>query len=195
MSSEFSCSYHPNRNAVDKCENCSIYICLECKKILRANRTRIQRPDIFSPKTVLCPNCYYEAEEKRQATSNRIGIVFPLIFVAIFIGFFLFILAFLFMFIGDSQSFSIIFWVFVPMFILIPIIFVGIYLVTFRFTKPRRSRAIQKEREVFQQSLGDLRSPIRDSYQNTELFCSTCGAIIEFNERYCPKCGSSTHRS
>lgn len=202
MTTEFFCTYHPPRNAVDKCENCSSYICLECKKIFRGGRSRknsslfdsrLQRSDPYSTKTVLCPLCYYDAEENQQSKSNRTNILFPLIFVSIFLGFFLFILAILFIFIGDSNSFTIVFWVFVPIFVMVPIIFVGIFIFTIRVSRPKKSMHIQKEREAFQQSLDLPQSTRISSFQNTASFCTTCGAIIEFNERYCPKCGSSIH--
>ncbi|MHA2106073.1 MAG: hypothetical protein ACW99R_00010 [Candidatus Hodarchaeales archaeon] len=202
MSTEFSCNYHSSRITVDKCENCSAYICLECKKIFRGNRSRtnpnfldnrLQRSHSYSSKTILCPLCYYDAEESLRPQTNRMNIIFPVIFISIFIGFFAFILGFLFIFIGDSQSFSIIFWIFVPMFLIVPIVFLGIFLFTVRFSRPKITRHIQKEREAFQQSLTIPLSSVKPTYESTELFCTTCGAIIEFNERDCPKCGSAAH--
>jgi uncharacterized OB-fold protein len=79
------------------------------------------------------------------------------------------------------------------MFILIPMIFFGIFIFTVRVSRPKKSINIQKEREAFQQSLDTTRSTPSSSYGIKESFCTTCGAIIEYNERYCPKCGASIH--
>ena len=201
MTTDFSCNYHPTRSTVDKCENCSSYLCLECKKIFRENRplnksgifdNRFQKSDQYTPKMVLCPLCYYEAKEKVRSKTRRINVIFPLIFLSLFIGGFIFIMAFLIIFIGDSRNFSVIFWVFVPMFLILPIIFVGIFLLPVIRSRPKRSRYYRKERDAFLQSLDLTQSLKKAIYENSELFCGACGAIIEFNERYCPKCGSAT---
>jgi hypothetical protein len=119
------------------------------------------------------------------------NVVVPLIFISIFIGFFIFILGFLFTFIGDSRSFTIIFWIFVPMFLIIPIVFFGIFFLSNRFSGSPRSKLVRKEREAFRQSLSITESLEKGIRENPESFCTTCGAIVEFNERYCPKCGST----
>ena len=56
--SRTSCFYHPNREAVDKCEKCNRLICLEDKMIYRT--TGGQYSD--GRKYVLCPICYNERE-------------------------------------------------------------------------------------------------------------------------------------
>ena len=37
--SNINCYYHPNRNAIEKCELCGKTICLECKRVYRETRS------------------------------------------------------------------------------------------------------------------------------------------------------------
>lgn len=76
-----SCFYHPNREAVIKCENCHRMICLEDKMTWRRYGGMDQADDIYT----LCPVCYNERKEAARRVSKTFGPIFLLIFAIILI--------------------------------------------------------------------------------------------------------------
>ena len=72
MEIDFSCIYHQNRIAIDKCENCGAYICLECKKVERRRHSSINDDNSWNRATytehTLCSDCF----EKRQKSQKKI---------------------------------------------------------------------------------------------------------------------------
>ena len=213
MSTGFSCRYHSNRNAIDKCENCSAYICLECKKVYQRSHTTSVglndniSSDSYSVRQVLCPLCYYDNIERTGAGMKRMGLICPFIFIIIFLGGTLFMVFFFLEFIDiwDSSTGPSmgpgpeIFLIFIPLFFIIPLIVMACFLRQFLVIGPRQAKQARIEREAFLQSIGDT-SLYQREYDKGEFsstyssYCRTCGDRIDPDERYCSNCGSSIRK-
>ena len=63
------CYYHPNREAITKCEKCEKMICIECKKpISRIHGVKESR---YATQHDFCMPCYYDCEMKQYDFSPR----------------------------------------------------------------------------------------------------------------------------
>jgi len=71
----YRCHYHPQIDAITKCERCGKYLCLECKKVYHQV---VGDDDMFgATREDLCPDCY----EKRKASNWLISLLFIIIFL------------------------------------------------------------------------------------------------------------------
>ncbi|MHA2176191.1 MAG: hypothetical protein ACXACP_14390 [Candidatus Hodarchaeales archaeon] len=198
MPEDFSCRYHQNRNAIDKCENCGAYLCLECKNIFRDSYTD-SRTDYYSNKfqsssrdsgVILCPKCYFDRQEVDVNASRRMSLFFPIMFFVIFFGGFIFLMFFLFTSIGSQGS------SFPTIVIFFPIMFIGfiaiIILVSFRQFSHRKPRFPYK-RKMIQNTFyqpGNRASRYNNEFHlRSDPFCNRCGSKTEYGEKYCSNCG------
>ena len=207
MKAGFACKYHSNRDAIEKCENCGAYICLECKKLYHTRHSTSTGLDddgfssssSYSTSHVFCPLCYYDTLEKSSSGASRLFLICPIIFIVIFVGFAIFMVSFLTDFITEWNSIDMpgggpgpeIMFAFIPFFFIIPFGILGCMLRQFFVVGPRTASNARKEREIFLQSLEgsssfeiDANSGIRSNY------CKTCGQKLDWDERYCSNCGT-----
>jgi len=67
-----NCKYHPNRNAVEKCEKCEALICLECKKVLKKSIELHQDLAVIiltqlrTIPSIFCVLCVISIKKKKQ---------------------------------------------------------------------------------------------------------------------------------
>ena len=75
MMNPYRCYYHPQIEAIAKCEKCGKYLCLECKQIYHR---RVGGANYRSYVTLeLCPECY----DKQETYHLLFFIVFFVIFI------------------------------------------------------------------------------------------------------------------
>ena len=74
-----SCYYHPNREAVTKCERCNHMICLE-DKITKRIYGGSDRADTV---IIYCPTCVNELEKARKEFLNKLKPFFILLVVCL----------------------------------------------------------------------------------------------------------------
>lgn len=202
MEIDFSCIYHQNRIAIDKCENCGVYICLECKKVFRDSQTdsRVRDPNFrlqtlrrYPSRLVLCPECYLELNENRYSAHNQITSNFPLTFFIMFFGGFLLLMIFLFTAIGSRESST-------TFILLFPILFVGYFVIIILFSIRQFSR---KQKFTYKKLIGHnpYQQPRNNSFKYTkgsydefDPFCNRCGSKNEHNERFCSNCGMAIEK-
>ncbi|WP_455140335.1 hypothetical protein [Candidatus Hodarchaeum mangrovi] len=212
MSTGFSCRYHSNRDAIDKCENCSAFICLECKKVYQTPYTTSDIDhdmvsDSYSEKHTLCPICYYDNMERAGDGMRRMGFICPFMFIIVFLGGTFLMVFVLLQFIdlwnntpGPSMGPGPeILLIFTPLFFIIPLVIMVCLLRQFFVKGPHQAKQARIAREAFLESIGDT-SLYQQEYDKGEFsssyssYCRTCGDRINPDERYCSNCGSSTRK-
>ena len=148
----FSCKYHPDREAVTKCEKCGVMICLECKSIYRRqsshHHSAHHRHRYSAQRYELCPECY---SNQIDTAFNPICIVLPLIFIIFFIS------TASSMFsnssFGAPTGFS-------AMFIIVPIIMICLLLYRYFIEGPQKKEEARrrKDQAIHGESLSFLRT-------------------------------------
>ncbi|MHA1585414.1 MAG: hypothetical protein ACTSWL_09175 [Promethearchaeota archaeon] len=68
--SEIYCFYHPDRKAVDRCENCGKMLCLECKRMDHQVKG-VSFDERYESTRVLCPECYNITIENRNLNNKN----------------------------------------------------------------------------------------------------------------------------
>ncbi len=63
--SDIKCYFHPERNAVEKCEECGKFVCVECKYNFKKKHTHRtgKTSSVYYTHHELCPQCYANAIE------------------------------------------------------------------------------------------------------------------------------------
>ncbi len=193
----YRCAYHPDREAVTKCEQCGALICLECKSIYRRRYHSSHNHHSYSTRYELCPICY---EEKVRKANNPLFLIFPCAFLVVFMG----IVST--MFAGFSGSFI---GGFGLIFIIVPIIMAGVLLYQFLVKGPQQKReAEEKKNRILQgrspssfersrsstyasSSLNETRSVTSNS-TGKKIYCQQCGHELDPNSSFCSNCGNDT---
>ena len=69
-----SCHYHPNRDAITKCEQCGKLICIECKMIFRKQHSAgtSEHRTYYVTQHEVCPPCFYDLNIKTIKNPGRI---------------------------------------------------------------------------------------------------------------------------
>lgn len=198
-----NCEYHPDRDAITKCETCGKLICVECKNIFQQQHSRSSshgfgsdshtHTSYYYTRHELCTPCFYERKIKVvQSPFNYCIIIFGVIFTAVAILMTSFFLNFAAMW-GGPAAFSPAPFVFVPIiFILIGIgmIIAGI---RSRLTAPQKAEAFKVKREEFFKNLSGTPSTSQASadYDPSQyVSCPYCGDKVDIGEKICDKCGS-----
>ena len=206
--SELKCYYHPDSNAMTKCEDCGKPICLRCKKIHREkHHTGVGESSGYIERTLdLCGPCYYNKKEKIASSTagsllcSIIGIVFSLIFigVAVFIfgGFDAMTNAISGNDVPDGMFdiMSILIIVLSFFFILGPVICI-LLLVYNMLTMGKRSEKnlikLSREREQYMANTGIHEMEYSENYDRSpsKMRCGNCGETVSAYDEYCPGCG------
>jgi hypothetical protein len=167
--SNFKCSYHPEIDAIDKCQKCNTAICLDCKKSF---------VDHHLVRLKVCPVCYYDLQVKyisASARTNRfIGILF--LGTVLFSSLFFFLPLTLDI---EGGGIGVIFALLVS---LTPAVL--LFFLTYKtfFKDPVTVEDMLAKKADFLSSL----SP---SSSKSSGFCSYCDEEIELGDRFCPSCG------
>ncbi len=197
------CAYHPNWDAITKCEKCGKLICAECKNIYqqRHSRTsssrysygssygsrRYSRTSYYYTRHELCTPCFHERKIKAiESPFNYCTIIFGVIFAGVAI----FMTSSFLSFPGPYGP---------GFFVIVPIIFViiGIGIVISgilgRITAPEKVEALKAKNEEFFNNLASAPSSSQASAgYDLSLYksCPYCGDKVEKDEKICDKCGS-----
>lgn len=201
------CVYHPNREAVTKCEKCSKYICIECKNIYRRRHstghyhgtTGHHHSSTYVTQHDYCTPCLKDTQAKSAKGPYLIMIIFS--GMLFFMGLIILPIMLSFIQIENSMSQDMSMMGFSPFpslisgFIAIPIVMLvaasillilGIY---FMKTKaPLKKQKILDEKENF---FASLPSQSGANQQGSKLFCTTCGTENIGNTKICKECGAS----
>ena len=186
----YSCKYHPDRNAVTKCEKCGAMVCLECKNVYQHHYHSSHHHHSYSTRYELCPECY---ATKVNQSYNPICLCFPVVFLLFFMG----IASSMF-----SQASS---WGmgpptgFAAMFFLVPILMLGILGYTYFVQGPKAKAEANRRRDT---ALGGLhgteyapsRSTQTGNYapRSRQRYCQKCGEPFDPLSSFCSNCGTST---
>jgi len=201
------CAYHPNWDAITKCEKCGKLICAECKNIFQQRHShtssslyghgtsyrsrygsrRYSRTSYYYTRHELCTPCFYERKIKvLESPMNYCGILFGVLFTAVAI----------FMTIGFMSfpgPFSPGFFTIVPIFFVIIGIGIVIAGIRGRITAPQKIEALKAKYEEFFNNLSSAPSSSQASAgYDPSLYksCPYCGDKVEKDEKICDKCGS-----
>ena len=196
------CAYHPNWDAISKCEMCGKLICAECKNVFQQQHSHTSSSryssgssssrygsstSYYYTRHELCTPCFIERKIKYlQSPLNYCQILFGIIFVAVAI----FIT---YGFLSFTGPYSPGFFAIVP----IAFIFIGIGIVILGIknirTAPQKVEALEVKREEFFKNLSSAPSTSQApaSYDTSRFkSCPYCGDKVEIDEKICDKCGS-----
>ncbi|MFX1274355.1 MAG: B-box zinc finger protein [Promethearchaeota archaeon] len=196
-----SCHFHPNRDAITKCEHCGKLICVECKNVYRKSHSSGSGDNMsyYYTHYDLCSPCFYDQKIKAL---NPVGSIFLIISGILIIIFSLSMFSFMIIppqfpassfpqlqdrpVIPSFNTFS--FIMLIPFFFGIVFIIIGIILIC---TAPRKKDALKAKKELFLESISlQSQEQIEDILVNN-LYCPLCGAQEDINAKYCSKCGST----
>jgi hypothetical protein len=181
--SDIKCYYHKNRTAVDKCEECGKYLCVECKQNISHAHTRSsgKTSSTYYTHHILCPDCAVQDIGKQN---NPIGGVFTCL---IFIIFVIVVTS-----VSSSDGFGI------PPFFIGWLAFMGIILLCsmlykFAIKAPEeKKKAVEIQKKAHQAlkiSKDDEKKDDEVKKEQIALYCKFCGAPIDENSQSCKFCG------
>jgi len=185
---EFSCNFHPDRNAVSQCEKCGVLFCSECRKenSIYHGPSRKMSPE----NEILCPLCY-KSTLLDNIKRNKI--------IRLSIGIFLGIIT-LFTLVYERGQF-----VFIPI-----ILFAFIFIVITWGINQFQSDLEQIEVEISQmpgkivQMADDFRrsnlkakekkfqEKKEEEIKIVVIYCQQCGSMMDVKATFCPNCGDPT---
>ncbi|MFX1554308.1 MAG: B-box zinc finger protein [Promethearchaeota archaeon] len=173
------CAYHPDREAITKCEKCGKLICVECKTVV--HDTHIGKDSSYSTRHEICVACKYDRE------ISHFGFGFSVIP-------FLMIIAFLLIFIGittyaniNMPHFNLIA---LPIIGTIALVIISAYFIYWMTVKRKRGILKAKiEKEEYLKKLIQLPSKKDDT--PSKMFCPECGGEISSDDIICSHCGST----
>ena len=176
------CAYHPNSEAVAKCERCGRPICVLDKNIYR--KRKHYGDDTYVETYEYCPVCYSDAQI-RDAQSSMVGGV-------IFIGIILIFILPNFLGMFDISGFFASF-IFIAVFIAIALFVIG---------PSKISQAKNKQKSFLNSLQSQKQAPIRSQpitmanrfkkKSNVEVVCFQCGSPLSLEDSFCSSCGDST---
>lgn len=201
------CHFHPDRDAITKCEHCGRLICVECKMVYRKSHSSGSGDthSYYYTYHDYCTPCFYDRKIKNL---NPIGPICIIFFGFIFLGVSIFMLGQAIDFVNswvnpidmlpsyfpDSwpQSSNLSAPTFLPMFASI-FVLVAIGLIIFGLASliiaPHKQNALRAKKEIFLESISSQsRKPIED-IPLKYTYCPSCGAQDDYHAKYCSKCG------
>lgn len=196
------CYFHPNIQAIDKCERCNKLICLRDKRTYtRTYSSSSMSTNNYNTynmpvKYTFCPPCYYQAMESGFKSYKKISSIQKPLMLVFMIPFLLVPLGMIFMVI-DSPFNSGSFGLFPLIFILFPLIFIFIAIgFIFLIIKGQSTASeyaktemnnISRDKAEFYSSHG-----LGNNFNVNELYCNQCGSRIQKTDLFCPNCGDTT---
>ncbi len=168
------CYYHPNREAITKCEKCEKMICIECKKPISV--THGVGDSSYATQHDFCMPCYYDREMKQYDFSPRGYYIFGSITatsVVIFI-----ILALVFAFSEMEGKIAVVITFSVLTFIS-TVLFLGTL------------KSFFNNKGEFPVLLAELKTKKEDFLKTLQSgnVCPECGNKFEVGFSICPSCG------
>ncbi len=177
-----NCYYHPEREAISKCENCGIILCLECKMVYRRviRRGTGDSSYTYSERYDYCPICFYDKKIKKHGLGKMIKAIIVTIIIIVmisvvndlispFMGYYFYMMNF--------------FFVTLPL-----IIMVGFNIYVFIYS-PIKLREIKRKKEQILNSLKTI-TPLGQERVATK-FCSECVISIDPEVSFCSYCGTT----
>lgn len=199
--SNITCYYHPNRNAIEKCELCGKTICLDCKRVYRETRSSgtSNSSSYYSIKYEYCPVCYHQSIiNSARGTKSVLFCMVPFISIFVFIGIGLFLSGFS---TGDFGPPPIFLWVFGAFFGGFPLLIIIGLIYTAFVTTPKKVEQSKMDLDRFLAEVGmsdnityEDPSYYKNSYKKLKgtIYCNQCGSKLEAGDSFCNVCGDST---
>ena len=164
------CSYHPEIDAIDKCQKCSKAICLDCKETFVGHKyVRLE----------VCPVCYYDLKVASVTGSARTSGIIGIVFLSTVL------FSILFFFIPLTLDFEggEIFFFFSLLVSLFPAAMLVFLIRKVFFIDPITVEESLAKKADFLSNLG------QSSSSKSSGFCSYCGEEIASGDRFCLVCG------
>ncbi len=174
-----SCYYHPNRDAITKCEKCGKLICVECKMVIGETRYDDTGDNsyTYSKRQEFCKLCYYNKKIKIYSAEGNLFFYICLFIILIIIS-----------------LISPIYMVFS--------IFLAVVCLIGTLTAPKKLSKNLAEKEKFLNSLDQSLKKTSISNKNNQYskddntsdltYCQQCGKRIDINATFCNLCNNST---
>ncbi|MFX0073652.1 MAG: zinc-ribbon domain-containing protein [Candidatus Hermodarchaeota archaeon] len=178
------CTYHPERDASEKCEKCGKLICLECKMVyhLTYHNGTGNHGYSHSRQFNLCPLCYYNRKINVYGKqSKRVGL-------ATIIGLILLFVISLIMF-DFGSSIPSVMLVLDILFLIIPILIIILILYMILIYGPKKVETFKSKRENFLTSINQMVPNHKETPSSK--FCAECGKKIDPDALICSYCGAS----
>lgn len=192
-----TCYYHPNSNAVAKCELCGKKICLDCKRIyreeIRHGAGKYRSYNIL--RYEYCPVCYHQSVIN-STKGGILNLIFTIPFAIIFIVVILGIMSSFSSdtFPGFNSFFGLIFTI-VPILMIVGVVYKG-FVSNTQKVEESKAKLDQFLKETGTKSTMDFENPsyYRNSHKKLKgtLYCNQCGNKLEHGDEYCNNCGDST---
>ncbi|MCG3219232.1 MAG: zinc-ribbon domain-containing protein [Candidatus Heimdallarchaeota archaeon] len=186
------CDYHPDKKAIETCEECGKLICIECKKVVYEKKSRSNHMisgmgtgSYYVVKQEFCPVCYYTLQEKKASNNPTQTVT----------GIMVFFMIGLFMIWGTQEDF--IPFMFTILIILVPLLLIGASVLnmpklTLGPSENPKAIVARNQREKFLKNLRTdndyLRKEASSKYYPSG-FCSYCGEKLEPGDIFCSFCG------
>ncbi len=163
-----NCYYHPERNAIAKCEKCGKSICLECNMIFRKKYGT--NKDHYATYHDYCIVCYYDKKIKRYSTSR----------IMKELTFFLLVLISIITILLTSLNFQQIFSILIYPIIIVSLIIL-FYIYMLLIGGPKKIAKFKTKKYEF---LNSLNLPLPITY------CYRCGEKLDTDTKICTYCGN-----
>lgn len=179
-----ACKYHPNANAIDKCEDCHKSICLDCKRTFRINHSGNNNSQGYVETITVCPVCYCGRVQNKSIGGHLFQVIFGIVFALGPV-----------MMMGGVGNMPPFFILFISIFVIAGLSLAGKGIKDI-IVLPGEKHKAQKECDEFLDSL-KYKAPKKQGsyYQHRKqgyLFCQQCGNKMDFNAEFCPACGDPT---
>jgi len=163
-----NCYYHPERNAIAKCEKCGKSICLECNMIFRDKNDT--NKDHYATHYDYCIVCYYDKKIKRYSTSR----------IMKELAFFILVLISIITILFTSRNFQQIFSILIYPIIIVSLIIL-FYIYKLVIGGPKKIAKFKTKKYEF---LNSLNLPLPVTY------CYRCGEKLDSDAKICTYCGN-----
>ncbi|MFX1500307.1 MAG: hypothetical protein ACFFDH_05000 [Promethearchaeota archaeon] len=163
------CYYHPERDAITKCEKCGKVICLECKMVYHVRYTSRSGNHQYTSTSMYeyCPVCFYDQQINSYGPQAKRSVgVFSIVSLVLIV------------------IFSIFFTMASVVLLTLVLVLIPVDISIFVYN-PRKIVGFEIKKAEFLKTI----QPVKEE-QIKELFCSECGNKLEPDISVCSYCGN-----